>query len=290
MASRELYHAWKRIRANHPGITAISALSWARGEPKTAARLVALHVPRYLNYGEKSGFDLPNGARIEYELAPDECAEFSDMLGVKVEWIRYPDECPMASGSGWIARDGRAFFRGGRRNDCAWIASGYPLADRIEHNRKRGMSRHDAWIAARESLAREFANIREYWEDRETWYVCTVTLRDAAGRELYSDILGGVESSEDYWRECLADMADGILSQYLADCGRSIDSARRGIRATRAHARRLARELRALRGIVAPESCAVLREKLAAMRASVAAAARELRESKQTVAALWGIR
>ena len=276
----QLQKTYARLRAENPTLGALNAIRWARGELRNAAAMQALGVPAYCDDRGES-FEFAPGYVLEYRAESDCTADFADRSGLRVTWERGYGRPFEHAAECWIDRNGVTQWAGDRARDWARIESDYPLAERVANNRKLGMSRHLAWIAARESLAREFALWREYWRSRESWLALSVSIRGPDGETLAHDSICGVESGGDYWRECLADMADGLLSAYLKDCGLRIDTARRAIRATRAHARRLAAELRGFRGIVAPESCAVLREKLAGMRAAVGAAARDLRASKE---------
>lgn len=278
---------YARMRAKHPTTAARYALSWARDSIETAARLVALSVPRFMEYGRKQSHELPNGARLVYRIEPDESSDIRERSGVEFEWLRYAPDHSRDMPDWWIDRDGAAFVRGSRGNDMMRVRSDYSIAERVADNRKRGMARHAAWCEARASLAREFDSVREYIEQRETYFVLYVQLLGADGIEIADDVLGGVDSASDYWRDELARMAADMLADYRKQCLASVATNRATLASARKDARRLALELRRMRAfagrgsIDAPAICEMIAERVAALRSRASMAARAIGAGKR---------
>jgi hypothetical protein len=75
------------------------------------------------------------------------------------------------------------------------------------------------------AVERDFQRLRDWCRNEWTWIVLLARVRDAEGREVGHEALGGVESDGDYWREQLAEMANGIIQGELtdsADCARVV--------------------------------------------------------------------
>jgi hypothetical protein len=188
----------------------------------------------------------------------------------------------------WIDRNGVTQWNGDRAGDWARVESDYPLAERIANNRKLGMSRHLAWIAARESLARDFAFWREYWRGAESWLDLSVRVRGPDGKTLAHDSIGGVESGSDYWRVCLLELAENCLAELSKHCDAEIAAARANVQRDRGRVRRLVGEIRALAGIAtdAPEACATLRGTVSMLARSVGKECARIARARQALAAI----
>ncbi len=71
-------------------------------------------------------------------------------------------------------------------------------------------------IAVR-AVESDFHFLRDWCEGRWEYLTVFVTLLNSAGEELASDCLGGVESHQDYWRDCALDMATALLTAHARE-------------------------------------------------------------------------
>jgi hypothetical protein len=265
----QLQKTYARLRAENPTLGALNAIRWARGELRNAEKMRALGLPRYAPFNAER-VEFSEGYALEFRAESDEFSEFADRSMLRIEWTRNGRPFPEAPEC-WIDRNGITQWSGDRVYDWARVESDYPLAERVANNRKLGMSRHNAWIAARESLARDFAFWREYWHSMECWLTLSVSLCGPDGKEIATDCIGGVESSGDYWRECLLDLCENVIHEWRADTAGKIAAARFNVRRDREHARQLVQEIRALAAVAgsAPTACNVLRQHVLTVADSV---------------------
>jgi len=65
-----------------------------------------------------------------------------------------------------------------------------------------------------QAVEHDFEFLRGWCADEWEYVVLFVTLRDAQGAEIARDVLGGLESLGNYWKEEAASMANRLISSY----------------------------------------------------------------------------
>lgn len=98
------------------------------------------------------------------------------------------------------------------RNSYKYFVPEYKLADRIKDKSKRGMSRHDAWLQAREDQHRDMEIARDYAPN----FIKVTASKN--GIDLGSATLGGVED------ECINNCANDLVDEAIAEAKDNLDS------------------------------------------------------------------
>lgn len=240
--------------------------------------------------GESFDLELPGGFSIVATIhADDDYRDFdSDCSAPTVEPAR--DVCDGPHGychDGYVDRDGVAWWRVGDGWRNGWRTAtdgGYPLRERVDYWRARGMARGPAWQQARADLGRYFDYWRDVYVGRESFIGVAVELRDPSGEVIGEESCwgfahedGNASAAEEFANEC----AHGFIREYAGLICSEYAEKTREHRAQSARVRAIASELRALRasvpGGVAPVSCAVLRD---AMRAAFNASRDAMRRAR----------
>lgn len=240
----ELITAYRKERAARPYLSASQCLKIAQYN----LRMERAEFPRYA--GDAVTMKLPHGESIRIALEHDDDADIDDRLQVETErMLQYEDVTEHAS-NGWIARDGRVLFdaAGNRssRYDWLWWSDNYGFAQMWEDG-KRGHSRHDAWLRARELIAQSFKCYTEAREDGYVGYV--VTLHDAEGEELDRDSVWGFEASGDYAGQEAYAAAQAMAEERAEYWVQKLNYKRGMMRQYRERFAELASEYRAMRSL-----------------------------------------
>lgn len=269
----EIIKAYNLARRETRGYLGAKPAINALREARAAVKNNAARFPRYA--GEVERLELPRGEYVEMRLEPDCDSDIFERLGLRADDYVPADVRDNAS-EGWQDREGRIVFdadaRGWRR-DWRWLETDqYPLAQRIA-DRRRHMSRHAAWLHARESIAREFDYFRKVSDAGYVGY--TATLYGADGDEIDSDSCWGFEADGDYpGLECLA-AAESMAASRAKYWTAETEKARERNRETRRAFAALATEYRAARN-VGPAVCDAIRARLAALRSDFQANVRTI--------------
>lgn len=167
----------RRLIRKHPGLSARSAMSWARGGIKFAAE-----------WGDLE-FDSNGVARIERD-------------GFKIHAQYTPDEYPDAS---WLGDFSATWTEGAIKNPRGWTGDYLTTSDHYlpwyvpcnsaeearQWYRKAGVSRHDAWLRGRQQNYEDLARL----DDIELFDLKVTVSR--AGVELATEYLGGIDLGTD---------------------------------------------------------------------------------------------
>ncbi len=207
-----------KARAAYPLHRAIDALRFAKHEASVAGH----SFPRFV--GDVVTLDLPRGESITMTLESDSDSDACESLSMVCEPLSRYAEWPQCH-DWWQGRDGIVYFTGDRRGERYTLQSGgYNFAQRVADARKRGLARHDAYLAARASVDLDAKTYRDACEDG--YYGFVVTLLDADGEEIDSDSCWGFEASGDYaGKEALS--AALHMQQKRADYWAACDHAQR---------------------------------------------------------------
>ena len=257
---------YRKARAEHGGTRAIDALRAARYNE----RMRAVEFPRYV--GDDVRIDLPRGEHIVCKLEYDHDTDIRERLGC--DWGRAGDVDAEAT-IGWMDREGHVLFdadpRGYRVSWAWWDAdtTGWTLADRIAQRRRNGMSRHAAWLSARESIRREFDYFQEVWDAGYVGYI--VTLYDADDNEVEHDSCWGFEAVGDYAGHEARSVADHMADERAKHWERETVKAREAMRAAGRAFTDLMHEYRKARTI-GPATCDAIRARMESLRAQHRAA------------------
>lgn len=242
------------------GMAARDAIRAAR----YAAKMATLEYPRYA--GDSVTLELPRGEHIVITLEHDHDSDIGERLQCSVDVCNSAAEGASEGASeGWIARDGRVLFdanRDGYGYAWAWWEDGYGFRQFWEDGRRQH-GRHDAWLRARRMIARSF---EYYCEVQEAGYVgCVVSLFDAAGEEVDSESLWGVEGTGDYAGQEARGIAGAMAKQRARHWEAETAKARQRAADIRRQARALVADIRRLSG-VGPAACQALRQSLQGLR------------------------
>lgn len=249
--------AYRAERAKN--LPAIDAIRGAR----YAANIAGLEFPDYA--GDEVRIDLPRGEYIVCKLEDDSDNDVRERLGCSWTDDGVPEDGRRV---GWMDREGRVLFDadpdGYGYAWRMWIAdtTGWTLADRIAQRRKAGMSRHDAWLDARASIAKEFDYFREVWEAGYVGYV--VTLHGADDSEVYDESCWGLEAVGDYAGQEARSVAEGMAEKRARYWTQQVEVKRDEARDLRDTVRALVADLRDGMGDVA---AAVVNNKVCELRA-----------------------
>ena len=167
-------------------------------------------IPRYTD-GPKNWTDYIKAGRyrVRVRIEPDDC--------MREPWKEHDGHGPVSE---WRAKDSKA---PGERILCEdrGQALFYDFAGAV------AIARRDGWDTppyktgtAGERAARaaeaDFDRLRQYCAG--DWQYVSVGMELSLGGEVLAmDWLGGVESDNDYWRECAADMANDALHAHLKE-------------------------------------------------------------------------
>lgn len=259
--NNDLLKAYRAERAKDGGYMGKPRAADALRSARCTIANLGADFPRYADCTAR--LELPRGEYVEMRLEPDSDSDIFERLDVS-ENDRVADDVADNAGEGWIDRDGRVLWgRGGwGRTDYYLLESGYSLAQRIA-DRSKYMSRHAAWLHARQSIAQDFDYFRRVLDKGYVGYVAT--LYDAAGSEVDEDSCWGFEAVDDYaGLECLG-AAQCLATRRAQHWVQEVENARAENKRIGAAFSSLAAEYRAARNI-GPAVCDAIRAKLAALR------------------------
>lgn len=178
-------------------------------------KLTANDIPCYA----PATIDLSNGWHVEVK------TEYDQDIGPP--WEEHDGHGPVSE---WTSRDKRP----GERLLCSDRSSKrfYNFAEATRIAKRDGWGLHPDAIAklaagmgrqptrkeiAAAAVKNDFEHLRAWANDEWHWIGVIVTLADADGAEVGEDSLWGIEDNSDYWRECAADMANGLIAKHCAE-------------------------------------------------------------------------
>lgn len=241
-------------RVNRTTMRASDALRHAR----YLCKMQGADYPRYA--GDDVRMELPHGESITMRLETDCDADVFERFSISRDMKCVSDDVCSNAHEGWINRDGDIVMdtraNSWNHRDWRYFASDYPLAQRVADFRKRGMSRHLAWLAARESLARDYDAFCEAMQNGYCGYI--VTFRDKEGREIDCGCWGFEATDDCAGKEAYAvaqSMRDDRAIQWIEKKTQAHKDARHA--RTRFH--NLARDFTAHRGDYGTAICEAIR-------------------------------